>query len=288
MQDHLLKAIAGNVRIYAAVTTNLVQEAIEHHRCRHVAGAALGRTMTGALLLAANMKNDEALTVQFDGHGPLGKVIADASPNGYVRGFVGNSEVLLPLNEKGKIDVGGGVGQDGLLTITRFTGMRNPIAGSIAITSGEIAEDITQYLYQSEQTPSSVALGVLIDPDYRCIGAGGFMVQPLPEATESDIERLEKNLKNLRPVSAMVHDGLSAKDIIQEVLDGFAIAFLEESPLKFQCQCSKKRIREVLSSLRPEDLDLLIEDGSAEVSCHFCNTAYRFTKEELEEIRSGY
>ncbi len=286
MQDHLVKAIAGNVRVCAAVTTRLVQEAIERHHCCHVAGAALGRTMTGALLLASSMKNDEALTVQFDGHGPLGKVIADASPEGYVRGFVVNPEVVLPLNEKGKIDVGGGVGTDGLLTVTRFTGLRNPIAGNISIESGEIAEDITQYLYKSEQTPSSVGLGVLINPDYTCIGAGGFLVQPLPDATEEDIRQLEENLQQVRPVSAMVHEGLSARGIIQEVMRGFTVEYLEEVPLQFRCKCSKQRIREVLSSLRPEDLELLIEDGSAEVSCHFCNTAYHFTKEELEEIRA--
>ena len=145
-----------------------------------MAAAALGRTMTGALLFAANLKNKEAVTITFDGHGPLGKVTADAVPEGFVRGAVGNPHVNLPLNAKGKLDVGGGVGADGMVTVTRFTGLRNPVTGSTALTDGEIADDLTKYLYDSEQTPSSVGLGVLVDPDFRCIGAGGFLLQPLP------------------------------------------------------------------------------------------------------------
>ena len=171
MKDHLVKAVADGVRVYAAVTTDLVNEAIRRHDCYPVAAAALGRTMTGALLFAANLKNKEAVTITFDGHGPLGKVTADAVPEGFVRGAVGNPHVNLPLNAKGKIDVGGGVGADGMVTVTRFTGLRNPVTGSTALTDGEIADDLTKYLYDSEQTPSSVGLGVLVDPDFHCIGA---------------------------------------------------------------------------------------------------------------------
>ena len=162
MKDHLVKAVADGVRVYAAVTTDLVNEAIRRHGCHAVAAAALGRTMTGALLLAANLKNREALTITFDGHGPLGRVTADATPEGFVRGYVTNPYVDLPQNAKGKIDVGGGVGTDGTVTVTRFTGLRNPVTGSAPLTDGEIADDLTKYLYVSEQTPSSVGLGVLI------------------------------------------------------------------------------------------------------------------------------
>ena len=189
MKDHLVKATADGVRIYAAVTTDLVNEAIRRHDCYPVAAAALGRTMTGALLMAANLKNEEALTIRFDGHGPLGKVTADATPEGYVRGYVDEPHVNLPLNSKGKIDVGGGVGTNGLVTVTRFTGLRNPITGSTELTDGEIADDLTKYLFVSEQTPSSVGLGVLVNPDFQCIGAGGFILQPMPDATDETTSR---------------------------------------------------------------------------------------------------
>ena len=214
MHDHLIKATADGVRIYAAVTTDLVNEAIRRHDCYPVAAAALGRTMTAALLMAANLKNEEALTIRFDGHGPLGKVTADATPEGYVRGYVDEPHVNLPLNSKGKIDVGGGVGTDGLVTVTRFTGLKNPISGSTEITDGEIADDLTKYLYVSEQTPSSVGLGVLVNPDFHCIGAGGFILQPLPEATDECIDKLEANLKRINSVSHMVEHGYDAKTII--------------------------------------------------------------------------
>ena len=254
MKDHLVKAVADGVRVYAAVTTDLVNEAIRRHDCYPVAAAALGRTMTGALLFAANLKNKEAVTITFDGHGPLGKVTADAVPEGFVRGAVGNPHVNLPLNAKGKIDVGGGVGADGMVTVTRFTGLRNPVTGSTALTDGEIADDLTKYLYDSEQTPSSVGLGVLVDPDFHCIGAGGFLLQPLPDATEETIGRLEENLSHVKSVSHLVEQGLDAKGIIAALLRGFAVDYLTTTDLAFRCTCSKQRISEVLLSLGLNDL----------------------------------
>lgn len=284
MSDHLVKAVADGVRIYAAVTTDLVNEAIRRHGCYPVAAAALGRTMTGALLLAANLKNKEALTVTFDGHGPLGKVTADATPEGYVRGTVGDPHVSLPLNAKGKIDVGGGVGTNGLVTVTRFTGLKNPIKGSSEIVDGEIADDLTRYLAISEQTPSAVGLGVLVAPDFHCVGAGGFIVQPLPDASEETLELLEKNVSSIDSVSHMVERGLDAKGIIGEVLAGFDVEYLAKTDLAFRCQCSKGRISDVLLGLNLKDLKTLVEDGHAEVVCHFCNEKYQFTGEELQAI----
>lgn len=284
MKDHLVKAVADGVRVYAAVTTNLVNEAIRRHDCYPVASAALGRTMTGALLLAANLKNQEALTITFDGRGPLGKVTADATPEGFVRGAVGNPHVDLPLNAKGKIDVGGGVGTNGMVTVTRFTGLKNPITGSVAITDGEIADDLTKYLFVSEQTPSSVGLGVLVNTDLSCLAAGGFIIQPLPDATDEVIDKLEANLKKVNSVSHMVEQGLDAKGIIAEVLQGFDVDYLTTTDLAFRCPCSKERISEVLLSLGKKDLESLITDGHAEVCCHFCNEKYQFTKEELQAI----
>ncbi len=288
MKDHLVKAIADGVRVYAAVTTNLVNEAIRRHDCYPVASAALGRTMTGALLMAANLKNKECLTIKFSGDGPLGQVVADANPEGFVRGYVDHPHVDLPLNDKGKIDVGGGIGA-GLVSVTRFTGLKDPITGSCEIVTGEIAEDLTNYLFISEQTPSSVGLGVLVGRDLKAIAAGGFIIQPLPDATDETITKLENNLKQIKPVTAMVHEGLDARGIIAKLLEGFDnVEYLTTTDLAFKCQCSKQRIEQVLLSLNKKDLQSLVDDGKAEVVCHFCGEKYQFNKEELEALlKSG-
>ena len=282
--DHLCKATAEDVRVYAAVTTDLVEEAARRHCCGALATAALGRVMTGALLLAANLKNCECLTVKFQGDGPLGQIVADASADGAARGYVVHPEAELPLTN-GKLSVGQGVGR-GLLSITRFTGLKEPVTGTCDIFSGEIAEDLTRYLFQSEQTPSSVGLGVLVGENGKTEAAGGFIIQPLPDASEETLSRLEKTIATLRPVSAMVKDGLSAAEIISEILCGFSdVHILSETKLAFRCQCSRSRTEEILSTLRDEDLAQLAEDGQAEVCCEFCGEKYHFTKEDLLAIR---
>lgn len=283
MSDYLVKAITTGVRVYAAVTTEVVNEAIKRHECYPVAAAALGRTMTGALLLAANLKNEEAITVNFRGDGPIGTITADASADGFVRGYVGNPHVDLPLNPQGKLDVGGAVGQ-GLLTVTRFTGLKEPMYGSCEIVTGEIAEDLTQYLYISEQTPSSVGLGVLVGNDLKAIAAGGFIIQLMPDATEEVICKLEENLKKSRSVTAMIADGLSPKAMIKELMQGFDVEFLSTTELCFKCQCSQERIEDMLIGLGINDLRGLVEDGHAEVCCHFCGEKYQFDKKQLEHI----
>lgn len=283
MSDTLVKAITKGVRVYAAVTTDLVNEAIKRHDCYPVAAAALGRTMTGALLMAANLKNKEAITINIRGNGPLANITADAVPEGYVRGYVANPHVELPLNAQGKLDVGGGVGQ-GLVTVTRFTGLREPMRGSSEIVSGEIAEDLTNYLYVSEQTPSSIGLGVLVDTDYTAKAAGGFMIQPMPDADEEIITKLEENLKNLRPVTTMIAEGKGSREIIEEIMTGFQMEFLTTTELGFKCQCSKERLEDVLLNLNRDDMLSLIEDGQAEVCCQFCGEKYNFTKAELEHL----
>ena len=283
MSDKLVKAITKGVRVYAAVTTDLVNEAIRRHDCYPVAAAALGRTMTGALLLAANLKNKEALTVNIRGDGPLKNITADAVPEGFVRGYVANPHVELPLNDKGKLDVGGGVGE-GLVTVTRFTGLREPMRGSSEIVTGEIAEDLTNYLYVSEQTPSSIGLGVLVDTDFSAKAAGGFMIQPMPDADEETISRLEENLQKLRPVTTMIDEGKDAREIILEIMNGFEMEFLTTTDLAFKCQCSKERLEDVLLNLNHDDMESLIADGQAEVCCHFCGEKYHFSKEELQHL----
>ena len=283
MSDKLVKAITKGVRVYAAVTTDLVNEAIRRHDCYPVAAAALGRTMTGALLLAANLKNKESLTVNIRGDGPLKNITADAVPEGFVRGYVANPHVELPLNDRGKLDVGGGVGQ-GLVTVTRFTGLREPMRGSSEIVTGEIAEDLTNYLYVSEQTPSSIGLGVLVDTDFSAKAAGGFIIQPMPDADEETISRLEENLQKLRPVTTMIDEGKDAREIILEIMNGFEMEFLTTTDLAFRCQCSKERLEDVLLNLNHDDMESLIADGQAEVCCHFCGEKYHFTREELQHL----
>ena len=282
--DRLCKATAEDVRVYAAVTTGLVGEAAKRHRCGALATAALGRVMTGALLLAANLKNKECLTVKFQGDGPLGQIVADASADGAARGYVVHPDVELPLTN-GKLSVGQGVGR-GLLSVTRFTGLKEPVTGTCEIFSGEIAEDLTRYLFQSEQTPSGVGLGVLVGKDGGNEASGGFIVQPLPGASEETLSRLEKTIAALRPVSSMVKDGLSASEIVSAILQGFSdVHILSETELAFRCQCSRTRTEEILLTLRDEDLEQLVEDGQAEVCCDFCGEKYRFTKEDLLAIR---
>ena len=283
MSDKLVKAITKGVRVYAAVTTDLVNEAIRRHDCYPVAAAALGRTMTGALLLAANLKNKEALTVNIRGDGPLKNITADAVPEGFVRGYVADPHVELPLNDRGKLDVGGGVGQ-GLVTVTRFTGLREPMRGSSEIVTGEIAEDLTNYLYVSEQTPSSIGLGVLVDTDFSAKAAGGFIIQPMPDADEETIRRLEENLQKLRPVTTMIDEGKDAREIILEIMNGFEMEFLTTTDLAFRCQCSKERLEDVLLNLNHDDMESLIADGQAEVCCHFCGEKYHFSREELQHL----
>lgn len=240
--------------------------------------------MTGTLLFAANLKNKESVTIKFKGDGPLGTVTADATAEGSVRGYVDHPHVNLPLNARGKIDVGGGIGR-GILSVTRFTGLKEPVTGSVDITNGEVAEDLINYLYTSEQTPSSIGLGVLVSPELKCLGAGGFFIQPLPGASDDVIDRLEENLKGISSVSHMAEEGLDAAGIVRKVLGGFDdVKILSTTDLAFRCNCSKNYITDRLLTLGEEDLRALREDGTAEVKCHFCNEAYTFDREDLSVI----
>lgn len=284
--DQLVKATAagGEVRAFAAVTTEVVAEAMRRHDCYPVAAAALGRTMTGALLLAANLKNKESVTVKFKGDGALGTVTADATADGSVRGYVDHPHAHLPLNALGKLDVGGGIGA-GILSVTRFTGLKEPVTGSVDIVSGEIADDLINYLYTSEQTPSSIGLGVLVSRELKCLGAGGFFIQPLPGASDEIIDRIEENLRGISSVSHMVEEGLDAAGIIGRVLGGFGdVKILSVTDLAFRCNCSKNYITDHLLTLGEADLRALRDDGTAEVKCHFCNEAYTFDHEDLSVI----
>lgn len=282
MNDHLVRATASGVRMFAAVTTDLVEEARSRHDCYPVATAALGRTMTAALLMAANLKTDESITIRIAGNGPLGDSIADANANGTVRGYVKNPHVDLPLCN-GKLDVGTAVGR-GQIYVTRFTGLKQPFTGSALLVNGEIAEDITSYLTVSEQTPSSVALGVLVQPDLTVKAAGGFLLQAMPDVTDEVLTKLEQNLAQLSPISQMISEGQDAASIINTVLAGLNITLYQPVPLAFSCSCSRERVEKVLISLGKQELSEMIAEGQAEVCCHFCGEEYQFSREELERL----
>ncbi|MGL5514670.1 MAG: Hsp33 family molecular chaperone HslO [Sporomusa sp.] len=282
MHDHLVRATAPGFRAFAAVTTNLVDEARRRHNCFPVATAALGRTMTGSLLLAANLKTAESLTVRISGNGPLAEIVADAYPDGSVRGYVKNPFVDLPLNN-GKWDVGQAVGT-GHIYVTRFVGLKQPFSGSASLTSGEIAEDITHYLTVSEQTPSSVALGVLIAPDTTTAAAGGIFIQALPGATEDVLIKLEENLHQLPAVSQMVASGKDAEAILATVFTGLELTVYDSLDLRFNCRCSRDRVRNMLISLGAAEIGEMVAEGHAEICCHFCSEKYQFDTLELTEI----
>jgi molecular chaperone Hsp33 len=282
MHDHLLKATVPGVRAFAAVTTDLVEEARRRHDCYPVAAAALGRTMTAALLMAANLKTDEYVTIRIAGDGPLRGVIADAHAMGTVRGYVNEPHIDLPLAGC-KLDVGGAVGE-GHIHVTRFTGLKAPFTGSVPLVSGEIAEDVANYLLVSEQTPSTVSLGVLVDTDCTVVAAGGLIVQAMPGADDEVLAKVEANLAALPTVSQLVHQGADAAAIIAQVFADFQPTVFESMPLAFECQCSTERVENMLVSLGRQELSEMAADGQAEVRCHFCGGKYLIPGKRLKEL----
>lgn len=282
MEDYLVRATAGDARIYAVTTTHLTQYMNEIHHTSPLAAAALGRTAAGALLLAATMKDGEAVTVRFKGDGPLGQVMADAR-NYTVRGFVQHPEIMLP-SKNGKLDVGGGVGHTGMLYVTRCPLEGEPFTGVAALKSGEIAADITRYLAVSEQTPSSVALGVLVEKDGSIKEAGGYFVQLLPDASDKTIDTLEHNILTLPYVTELLSAGCTPEDMIQKVGSGLDVEILDSHPVKFHCSCSREKVADMLIGLPQKDFDELLQDPETKVHCHYCNKTYVFTQKELKDL----
>lgn len=288
MADTLLRGYSadGAIRVFAAVTTDMVNAAQRFHHTYPVVTAALGRTLTGAALMGAGLKNKtDSLTVQIKGDGPVSYIAAVADGTGAVKGYAANPFVDIPLNAKGKLDVGGAVGK-GYLSVIRDLGMKEPYIGQIPLVSGEIAEDITAYYAQSEQTPTAVALGVLVDTDNSVLAAGGFMLQLMPEADEQTAAALENILKSLPPVTSMINDGMSCEDIIFRVTQGFDI-LISNTPVdvRYECDCSKERMERALISLGKQELeDMIKEQGEAEVCCQFCDNKYKFARAELESL----
>jgi molecular chaperone Hsp33 len=287
MSDYLVKALGfnGQIRAYAATTTETIGEAQRRHYTWPTASAALGRAMTATVMMGAMLKGEEKLTVKIEGGGPIGAILVDSNANGEVRGYVTHPQTHFDLNEKGKLDVRRAVGTDGLLTVVKDIGLRDHFTGQVPLVSGELGEDFTYYLLNSEQVPSSVGVGVLVNPDNSILASGGFIIQLMPGAEEETISRIEESLNNIPPISKLIQQGLSPEQILEKILGADNLKILETMPVQFVCQCSRERISNALVSLGAEEIrDIINTDGHAEAQCHFCNEKYHFSKEELEEL----
>ena len=286
-QDYIVRATAADARIraFAATTRSLVEEARVRHNTSPVATAALGRLLTAGAMMGSTMKNDsDVLTLRVQGDGPIGSITVTAEANGDVKGCVGNPEVLLHANEKGKLDVAGAVGR-GTLTVIKDIVLKEPYSGQIELVSGELAEDLTYYYAVSEQVPSSVALGVLMNRENTVRQAGGFIIQLMPGAEDELIDRLEKHLAGITSITSMLDTGMAPEDILKEVLGEFGLEIMDRIPTRFYCNCSKERVEKALISVGKEELEDMIRAGKpVEVSCHFCEEHYHFSVRDLERI----
>lgn len=284
MEDTLTIATAEGVRIYAITTKNLVQEAADRHHTSHLATAALGRAMSGALMLAATMKDGERILLKLKGDGPMGEVVAEAQGTS-VRGYVGEPDVFMPL-KNGKLDIGGALGQ-GTITLTRYLQNGESFTGHAELADGEIATDITNYLYMSEQTPSSVALGVLVDKDGKVLAAGGYFIQAMPGCDEEVLEKLGNNVAVTPYVTQLLELGYTPEKIIEVLARGLEFDIKESMPVKFSCGCSKDKILNMLAALSQDDIDYLTEKPDTEVHCQYCNKVYHFSSEELKQLKTN-
>ncbi|CAM4459608.1 Hsp33 family molecular chaperone HslO [Paenibacillus phoenicis] len=284
-QDRLIRGIAmgGKVRAFAVRTTQLVEELRRRHDTYPTATAALGRTVTAAAMMGAMLKGEDKLTVQVKGDGPIGQIIADANAKGEVRGYVKNPHVHLPSNSQGKLDVRGAVGTEGFIHVTKDLGLKEPYRGSVPLISGELGEDFTYYFAVSEQTPSAVGLGVLVDVDNSVIVAGGFIIQLLPGLSDSEIDSIEKAIGQLPPVTALLDQGLELDEMLRWIVKDVQV--LEEMDIVFSCNCSRERVERTLISLGKQELEELRDEGKkTEVVCDFCNEPYLFTPEEIDQL----
>ncbi len=284
--DTLVKAMTknGSIRIMVVTTTESVAEAARRHHTLPTASAALGRTLSATAILGAMLKDKgESVTVQINGKGPLGTILCEANSDGDLKGFVSNPDVLLINEQTHKLDVGKAVGKDGTLRVIRNTKMKADFTGTVELQSGEIGDDFAYYFTLSEQTPSAVSLGVLVGPDNEILASGGLILQLMPNASEVDVLMAEDVVKHLRPISEMIHDGMTPDEIALALFEDVEI--IGVSTLRFKCNCSKQRLHDALSTIDRDELDLMIkEDKGAEITCHFCNTSYQFSEDELINI----
>ena len=275
----------GTVTVIAADTTDMVEQAQQIHRTSAVTSAALGRLLTAACFMGTVLKSEtDNVTLLINGGGPAGSVIAVADNKGNTRGYVSNPIVEIPLSEKGKLDVGAAVGTDGTLMVMKDLGLKEPYIGQVPIVSGEIAEDITSYYALSEQTPTVCALGVLVNPDLSIKAAGGFIIQLLPTATDDAFNAVERCIKDLEPVTAMLSKGMTPEEICRTVLPEFELEVLDTAEPAYVCNCSAERVIKALISIGAEELESIAQDESTEVCCHFCPKRYIFTSDEIKSI----
>ena len=289
-KDYIVRASLANdsVRAFAISSTHLVAEARERHRTLPVVTAALGRLLSAGAIMGSMMKGDkDIVTISLKGDGPAGYITVTADSHGHVKGFPGNPNVDIPRKYAGKLDVGTAVGR-GLLTVSYDLGLKEPYSGQVEIQTGEVAEDLAYYFTVSEQLPSAVGLGVMVDTDSSVKHAGGFIVQLLPDAPEDVIELLEKKLANLEPVTTMMEQGMTPEDMLSYIFEGVDVEFTERHDVEFYCDCSKEKVKRALAAISDKDLqDIVNDDEDIEVKCYFCNTAYKFSIADIKDILSS-
>lgn len=286
-KDYMVRATAmdGEIRAFAVTSKDTVETARQIHGTYPTATAALGRLLSAGLMMGADMKNDDDLiTVKIDCQGPIKGLLATADRNGHVKGYVSNPAVDLPPNDKGKLDVGGALDL-GVLSVIKDIGLKEPYIGQTILITGEIAEDITYYYATSEQIPSSVALGVLMNKDNTVRQAGGFMIQLMPGAGDETAEALEKKIGELDGITSMLDKGMSPEDILTYILGDFGLRINERTDCSYRCDCSRERVLRALLSIGKKDLEEMIEENKdVEMECHFCGRKYTFTPKELKEL----
>lgn len=285
MNDYLVRGIVSskNCRVFACQTTELLEVARQKHGLWPTASAALGRMMSATLMLAAMNKNHEKMTVTINGNGPIGTMIATTNSDGKIKAFVANPEVHYTYNETGKLAVGVAVGREGTLQVIKDMGLKEPFVGTVPLQSGEIGDDFSYYFMVSEQTPSVVSVGVLVNDTNEILSSGGFIIQLLPEATEEDIVYIEDKMKDFPPVSSLIHDGKSPEDILSMLFDDVEI--LDKQDLSFECDCSKEQMKSALMTVGKTEIQSMIdEDHGCEMTCHFCNSRYQFSEDELKDL----
>ena len=290
MSDYMVRATAadGQIRAFAITSKEMTEEARVRHNSSPIVTAALGRAMSAAAMMGSMMKGEkDLLTLQIQGDGPMHGLTVTANANGGVKGYPGVADVILPPNAAGKLNVGGAIG-NGVLSVIKDMGLKDPYVGQTELQTGEIAEDLTYYFATSEQIPSAVGLGVLMNKNNTVRQAGGFIIQLMPFTSDEIIEKLEKRIAEIDSVTMMLERGLTPEGILEEILGDFGLEITDKIPAAFVCDCSKERVSRALSTLSKKDLDDIINDGeSIEVKCQFCNKAYHFDVDELKEMRSA-
>lgn len=286
--DYIIRAInkEKDVKIQVSITTGIVENARKIHGLSKTSSAALGRVLTAGVMMTDDLKNKEdSLTINIRGDGSIGRIIVTGKNDGKIKGYVDHPEADVDIRESdNKLDVSKIIG-NGTLTIVKDLGLKEPYTGQVPLVSGEVAEDLANYFYTSDQIPSVVGLGVLVDRDYSVKRAGGFILQLMPGASEETISRIEENIKDIKSVTEMMEENYDAKDIMNRVMDGFEMTILEKKEIEYKCDCSREKIKDAILSLGTDEINsILTEDKETEVKCYFCNESYKFNEEDLEEL----